>query len=264
MAWVGDSRDSEKRAVARFADIRRFPEIDSTNRYLIDEARDGAPEGVVAVADAQTAGRGRLGRTWSAPPGSSLLVSILVRPSIDLARAHLVTMAAGVAACEAVFVVADFAPSLKWPNDLVVGGRKLAGMLSEAEVGDGRLDALVVGIGINVNWDEFPDEIAATATACNVEAGRPVDRDALLHTLLHRFDAQYATLLGADGPAAVLAAYRQRCATLGREVRVEVAHGSFTGTALDVTETGHLLVRVTGDADEVREVSVGDVIHLRS
>jgi len=256
--------------VSRFADIRHFPEIDSTNRYLIDEARAGAPEGVVAVADAQTAGRGRLGRTWSAPPGSSLLVSMLVRPPIDVARAHLVTMAAGIAACEAVFVVADFAPSLKWPNDLVVGRRKLAGMLAEAEIRDGRLDALVVGIGVNVNWDAFPEDIAETATACNVEAGRAVDRDALLEALLDRFDAQYETLLGPDGPAAVLAGYRQRCATLGREVRVELASESFSGTAVDVSDDGHLRVRVAGgpsdgDADpgDVREVSVGDVIHLR-
>jgi BirA family biotin operon repressor/biotin-[acetyl-CoA-carboxylase] ligase len=246
--------------VSRFADIRHFSEIDSTNRYLIDEARAGAAEGVVAVAQVQTAGRGRLGRTWTAPPGSSLLVSILLRPALDLSQAHLVTMAAGLAACEAVFTAADFAPSLKWPNDLIVGGRKLAGMLSEAEVSDGHVDALVVGVGVNVNWRDFPEEIAATATACNIEAGRPVDQDALLMALLERFDAHYDALLAPLGVNAVLDQYRARCATLGRDVRVELAGETFTGTALDVTVEGHLTVRT--DAG-VREVSAGDVVHLR-
>lgn len=246
--------------MSRFSDIRRFDEIDSTNRYLMAQARAGAPEGVVAVADVQTAGRGRLGRQWTAPPGSSLLVSLLVRPDLEATRAHLVTLAAGVGACEAVFLTAGFAPSLKWPNDLIVGDRKLAGMLSEADLRDGRLDALVVGIGINVNWTDFPDEIVATATACNVVAGGPVDREALLHALLGRFEAWYDTLAGPDGDRAVLGAYRDRCATLGREVRVELAGGTVTGRAVNVSDDGHLLVDTGHDTTEL---AVGDVVHVR-
>ena len=244
----------------RFADIRRFDELDSTNRYVLDEARDGAPEGLVAVADHQTAGRGRLGRTWTAPPGSSLLVSVLLRPQLEVVRAHLVTMAAGVAACEAVFLTAGFAPSLKWPNDLVVGGRKLAGMLSEADVRDGTINALVVGIGINVNWGDFPPEIAETATACNLVAGGDVDRDELLARFLERLDHRYDVLMSPTGDQAILGEYRQRCATLGRDVRVETGDGVIEGRASDVTDAGHLLVDVDG---RVEEVAVGDVVHLR-
>lgn len=247
--------------MSRFTDIRHFDEIDSTNRYLLDEARAGAPEGVVAVAGHQTAGRGRMGRTWAAPPGSSLLVSVLLRPPVEAARAHLVTMAAGVAACEAVFLAAGFTPSLKWPNDLVVGGRKLAGMLSEAEIADGRVDALVVGVGVNVNWTDFPPEIVETATACNLVTGEAVDVDELLARFLDRLDHRYTTLLAPAGDQAVLGEYRQRCATLGRAVRVETGEGVVEGTALDVTDAGHLIVESPDGSRH--EFAVGDVVHLR-
>lgn len=251
----------ERIADTRFGELRHLEEVDSTNRYLLDEARQGAAEGVVAVADHQTAGRGRLGRTWEAPPRASLLVSVLLRPDLEPARSHLATMAAGVAMVEAVWLTAGFTPSLKWPNDLVVGDRKLAGMLSEAELRDGRLDALVVGIGVNVNWDEFPPELAGTAVACNQVAGHPVDRAALLGAFLERLDDRYATLLRPGGDEAVLGEYRQRCSTIGREVRVELADDeSLEGTATGVDDAGRLDVETR---DGVTPVAVGDVVHLR-
>lgn len=255
----------ERLRTTRFGDVRRFPEIDSTNRYLLDEARGGAPEGVVAVADHQTAGRGRAGRTWTAPPGSSLLVSVLVRPDLPTGRGHLVTMAAGVAACEAVFLAGGFAPSLKWPNDLVVGVRKLGGMLSEAEVRDGRIAALVVGIGVNVNWEDFPADIAETATACNLVAGERVDRAVLLAHFLQRFEERYAALSLPGGAAATLGEYRARCATIGAEVRVELPDGDvLEGRAVAVDDDGRILVESAGpDGGEIRAMSVGDVVHVR-
>ncbi|MCZ7534797.1 MAG: biotin--[acetyl-CoA-carboxylase] ligase [Acidimicrobiia bacterium] len=136
----------------RFAEVRWFAEIDSTNRYLLDEAAASAPEGLVAVADVQTAGRGRLGRRWEAPSGASLLASALLRPDLPAERLHLVTVAAGVAAARAVADLAGIRAGLKWPNDLVIGGRKLAGLLAETPGGR----ALVVGMGLNVKWAAFP------------------------------------------------------------------------------------------------------------
>ena len=248
-------------AATRFTDLRCFPEVDSTNRLLLDAARAGEPEGVVAVADFQSAGRGRLGRTWSAPPGASLLVSVLVRPDVPPDRAHLVTMAAGLAACDAVWLVAGFNPSLKWPNDLVVGDRKLGGMLTEADLADGRVKALVVGLGLNVNWHDFPPEIAEVAVACNQVTGETVDRSDLLVRLLERFEDRYAGLAGAYGPEGVVAEYRQRCSTLGRRVRIEQADGAFEGTAVDVDDDGRLVVERDEGAPAV--VAVGDVVHLR-
>jgi BirA family biotin operon repressor/biotin-[acetyl-CoA-carboxylase] ligase len=233
----------------RFDDVRWVDETDSTNSRLLDEARAGAAEGVVLVADHQTAGRGRLGRRWEAPPGSSLLVSVLLRPDVPLRRAHLVTMGAGLAAAEACEEVAGVRPDLKWPNDLLVGDAKLAGLLAESVVEGERLQALVVGMGLNLSV--APEG----ATALADHAGRPVERRPLLDAWLARLDSRLDAL---DG---VLADYRPRCATLGREVRVErPAGGDLTGTAVDVTDAGHLVVE--GGGGRV-EVAVGDVVHVR-
>jgi BirA family biotin operon repressor/biotin-[acetyl-CoA-carboxylase] ligase len=248
-------------AGTRFRDVRWFEEIDSTNRYLLDEARAGA-EGVVAVADHQTAGRGRLGRTWSAPPRASLLMSVLLEPErLGLApdERHLLTAACGLAAVAACQAVAGVRPQLKWPNDLLVEDRKLAGILAEADGG-----ALVVGIGINVNWPAvLPPDLAATAVALNQAAGRALDRAELLTALLvdlERWLLQVAS--GTAGRRELADAYRAACATVGRQVKVALADGTtLVGRAEAITDRGHLVVsRADGRAVEV---VVGDVLHLR-
>ena len=230
-------------------DIRRFDSLDSTNRYLLDEARAGAPEGTVAVAAYQTAGRGRRGRSWVAPPGASLLVSVLLRPELPAEQLPLTSIAAGLAMADAVERVAEFAPALKWPNDLLVGDKKLAGLLTEVED-----NAVVLGFGVNVEWHDFPPEVAALATACNVVAGRTVDGDAILEAFLEGLGAR------ADHWESVVPEYRDRLSTLGRRVRVETATGELTGTAVDVGASGELLVDVDGQS---RAVHAGDVVHLR-
>jgi len=230
--------------------VIHFTEIDSTNRYLVDEARAGTGGDLVAIADHQTAGRGRFDRRWEAPPGSSLLVSVLLRPVRRTMDAHRAVMAASLALVDAVDAVAGFAASLKWPNDVVVGERKLAGVLAERED-----DALVVGVGCNVAWETFPDALAETATACNLEAGRAVDRDALLDAFLDALDA----LL--DRPDEIVGRYRACLGTLHRRVRVERADGIVVGDAVDVTDDGALVVRCDDGTNEV--VTAGDVVHLR-
>jgi BirA family biotin operon repressor/biotin-[acetyl-CoA-carboxylase] ligase len=230
--------------------VRRFEELDSTNSYLIALAAKGAPAGVVAVADHQTAGRGRLGRTWEAPPGSSLLASVLLRPDLPVDRLHLVTALVALAAADAVEAEAGLRPGIKWPNDLVVGDRKLAGVLAEAA-----LPAVVVGIGLNVNWPaELPPELASIAAALNHHAGRQVDRDRLLDGLLAGIDRWYGDW------TAVASAYRRSCVTIGRPVRVELADETFTGTASDVSDDGQLLVDI---GMCLRTISAGDIVHLR-
>src|SRR5262249_23777286 len=156
---------------------------------------------------------------------------VLLRPSLARERAQLVAMASGVAMADAVERVAGFAPALKWPNDLVVGERKLAGILAEADGG-----AVVVGIGVNVNWDEFPSDLAETATSCNLEAGRDVDRRELLTAFLIELRDRYARLEHVPGE------YQRRLATLGRRVRVEGAGGDIVGRAVGVGDSGELLV----------------------
>lgn len=213
-------------STGRFADVRRFAEVDSTNRVAADLARAGAPDGVVVVADHQTAGRGRRGRSWESPPGASLLVSVVLRPAPPL-----VTLAAGVAAADACEAVTPVRVALKWPNDLLTGDAKLGGILSEA-VGD----AVVVGLGVNLAW--APD--GAT------RLGPGVDRAALLD----------AYLRGLDEPGDVLARYRPRCSTIGRRVRVELPAGTVEGMAEAVDDAGRLVV-------DGRAIPAGDVVHLR-
>ncbi len=233
--------------------IHHFTELDSTNRYLLEEARAGATDGLVAVADVQNAGRGRGDRTWEAPAGSSMLVSVLLRlAGGGRAPAGLAVMAAGLALAGAVAQVADVRTGLKWPNDLVVGDRKLAGLLAER---DG--DALVVGAGCNVNWASFPPELAGSATACNLEAGRAVDRDALLLAYLDELERALA-----GSRDQVLDEYRDRLTTLGRRVRVALPGGSsVVGQATAVTDDGALVVR--DDAGFDHTVTAADVVHLR-
>ncbi len=210
--------------LSRFADVRWFAEVDSTNRLAADLARAGAPDGVVVGADHQLAGRGRRGRGWESRPGGSLLVSVVLRPVPPL-----VTLAAGVAAaaaCEAVGVDVR----LKWPNDVMAADGKLGGILSEL-VGD----AAVVGLGLNLSW-------APPGAAC---LGPGAGRDTVL-------DAWLAAL---DAPGDVLARYRRLCSTLGRRVRVEVPGASFEGVATDVDDAGRLVV-------DGRPIAAGDVVHL--
>lgn len=228
--------------------MRRLAEVDSTNREALALARAGAREGAVVVAGFQTAGRGRHGRPWDAAPGSSLLASILLRPGPSLApaRRHLAVAVVALAASDACSSAAGFLPALKWPNDLVVGDAKLAGVLAEVEG-----DALVVGLGLNVSvagpWP--PGAVSAERVA-----GRPVDVDALLDGVLSGVSARYGRW------RAVASEYRRRCTTLGRTVRVDLAAESFTGTVADVSDDGHLLVDV---GMCLRTVTAGDVIHLR-
>src|SRR5438105_4363779 len=160
----------------RFGTIEWYREVDSTNVQLLAHARDGAPDGLVMVADAQRAGRGRLGRSWTAPPGGSLLVSVLLRPVLPVELWPLLGSAAAVAAVDAVVIACDLPARVKWPNDVLVRDRKLGGILAEA---DPSHETVVVGVGLNVAWDACPPELQETATAVSLERGRVVARDVL-------------------------------------------------------------------------------------
>ncbi len=252
--------DRARLARTRFTEVRIFPEIDSTNAELLAEGRMGGPEGVVAVADHQTAGRGRLGRTWSAAPGTALLVSVLLRPGLSPASMPLVTIAAGLAAVDAVDRAAGFRPGLKWPNDLVVDDKKLAGMLAETTTGGGETP-LVVGIGFNVAAGAYPGELADSATSCEEVAGRPVDRVELLTCFLEALESRYAGVFRAGAKEELLAAYRADSATLGRRVRVEMSGGVLEGVANHLAWNGQLVV--VDDGGGHTAVSAGDVVHLR-
>jgi BirA family biotin operon repressor/biotin-[acetyl-CoA-carboxylase] ligase len=269
----------------RFADVRWVAETGSTNADLLALAADGEPEGIVLVADFQRAGRGRFRRSWTAPPGSALLVSVLLRPPARVAGA--VSLAAGVAMAAAAGALAgaDGDVRLKWPNDLVHPGRggdpdrKLAGLLAEADwpaqanIAAGWREpepsdrvVVVVGIGVNVNWPSPRPveltELAGSAVALDEIAGHPVDREDLLIEYLSRLDESYTHLVATGDPAAVLAEWRSRSATLGRRVRVDLGSGEVEGRAVDILDDGRLVLE--DDDGRRRPLAAGDVIHLRS
>ena len=252
--------DPDRLAGTRFATVRFFDELGSTNTELVEDARVGAQEGLVIVADHQTAGRGRLGRAWSAEPGTALLVSVLLRPPLPISEVPVVLMAAGLAACDGVEAAAGFRPRLKWPNDLVAGDRKLAGLLTESTPGE--VTAVILGLGVNVSAAAYPQELAGAATSCEEEAGRPVDRAELLVAFLAALEARYSAVLVKGGRDTTMEAYRADSATLGRRVRVELPTGVLEGTADRVAWNGQLVV-VDDDAGH-HVVNAGDVIHLRT
>ena len=269
-------------AGTRFRPVRWVAGTGSTNSDAMALARDGAAEGHVVVADHQRAGRGRLGRTWTAPPGASLLVSVLLRPPAPLVGA--VGMAVGLAMAEAVEARTGVAPRLKWPNDLVVPAsaddrsgpdRKLAGILAEADwpvgspasggwraPGAGERAAVVAGVGVNVRWPgDLPEELATTATALNYLVDAPVDRAELLVAYLQRLDVRYGDLVRAGSTAGLIDDWRARSATLGRHVRVDLGTSDVEGVAVDVTADGHLVVEPPDGPR--RTFAAGDVVHLR-
>lgn len=256
----------------QFGDVRWVPETGSTNADVLELAREGAPEGLVLVADHQRAGRGRLDRDWFAPPEASLLVSVLLRPDMPARDAWVLTAVVALAiaeACDDVSGPNGPQIALKWPNDVVVVDEsgeiqgKLGGILAESVVTGSSLDAVVVGFGLNVNWPvPGPAELEGIAVALSQFVGGPTDREDLLIVILCNLERWFGALSSDAGWADVLDAVRHRSATIGHRVRVELATGSFEGTATAITDDGELLVVVPGEAAP-RVVNVGDVIHLR-
>lgn len=249
-----EERVTESVAATRFREVRRLDRTDSTNRVALDAARAGATDGLVVVADEQTAGRGRLGRRWEAPPGSSLLVSVLVRPALQPSERPLLGVAAALAAAEAVAESTGVVARLKWPNDVVVNDRKLAGLLAETAG-----DAVVVGLGCNVAWGTLPEPIAQTATSLDLEGAEVSTADVLI-AWLRALDARLDALERGDG-AALIADASDRMATLGRRVRVDRLDDAIVGRAEGLSASGRLVVRA--DDGIVHEVDAGDVVHLR-
>jgi len=219
-------------------------ETGSTNADAAAMAEAGAPEGCVVLADLQTAGRGRLGRSWSSPAGTGIYASVLFRPEPKVAR--LLTIAAGVALAEAIETVAGIAPVLKWPNDVYLGGgprsgRKVAGILAEAGVSSGET-WVVMGFGINVLPASFPHELALRATSLESELGRPVDRGELFAACLVQLAARYTDLTAGRCQDVVGAWRRRASSTFGRAVEWVDEGATRAGVVRDIDEEGGLLV----------------------
>ena len=231
-----------------------YDEIGSTNDVAIAAAEAGAPEGLVVVANTQSTGRGRVGRSWSSPPGAGLYVSVVLRPAGPALQ--LLMIAAGVAIAEGIHAATGLDACVKWPNDVHVGSRKLAGILAEAGSSAGAVDHVVLGFGINILRAAYPPDVAARATSIESELGRAVDRGLVLAECLAALSNRYG-MLQRDGANVVIAAWRRRAAMqMRREVEWDVDGGSRRGRAEDIDATGALLVRV---GDQIVRVISGEV-----
>jgi BirA family biotin operon repressor/biotin-[acetyl-CoA-carboxylase] ligase len=237
--------------------IEHFDEIDSTNTWLAAKAVEGAPEGLVAIADFQSAGRGRLDRHWESPPGASLLCSILLRPDVGPDQLQLVVACVALSARAALVRLSGVRPSLKWPNDLIVGDAKISGLLAEIVSVDDRL-AVVVGIGVNLTHDGPANVLSTNLRA---ESGVTISAPALLDILLEELEIRRALLDSVEGQTSLREEYRRALVTLGQLVRVERSQDVIVGRATALDEYGQLIVEVDGEAITV---SAGDVIHLRT
>jgi BirA family transcriptional regulator, biotin operon repressor / biotin---[acetyl-CoA-carboxylase] ligase len=248
-------------AVARlgppWCKVRLVASTGSTNADLAALARTGAPSGTVLVAEHQSAGRGRLDRSWTAPPGTSLAISVLLRPPerVPLSRWLWLPLLAGLAVGDAMAEVAGVKAELKWPNDVLIDQRKVCGILAERVVDAGQA-AVVMGMGINTRLqaDQLP---VPTATSLLL-AGATVADDEVIAGVLRSLGRWYGRWLGGDDLAEVLSG---RCATVGRPVRVELGGGrSVVGEAIGIDGDGRLLVQTDG---QVQAFAAGDVVHLR-
>ena len=227
----------------------------STNDVAAHLAELGAHEGTIVAADAQTAGRGRLGRTWFSPPGAGLYVSIVLRPSGDLARAGnpsaLLTLASGVAIAEGVGASTGLPVEIKWPNDVMIGKRKLAGILAEATAQAGSLQQVILGFGVNLHPAAYAPELADRVTSIEAETSRPADRARIFVEILAAFAARYADLRGGRFDA-ILSAWRSLAPSLpSARVEWDTAGGVMRGRAEDIDRQGALLVRVGGRIERV-------------
>ena len=237
------------------AEYRHLPVTHSTQDDVSEAGRAGAAEGLTITADEQTRGRGRFRRTWIAPPGSSLLVSILLRPSAELLPS--LSMICALAVPRAIRrVCPELNPEIKWPNDILIGGRKVCGILVEVVRGETEEDQFAVaGIGVNVNWDTASiPEIAEASTSLSRETGSEVPRLDLLCALLEEMDALYVAAREGDD---VFVQWRSALVNLGNRVKVSGSDSTFEGLALDVEPSGALVVQT--DDGQRKVVHAGDV-----
>ncbi|MBN2084913.1 MAG: biotin--[acetyl-CoA-carboxylase] ligase [Anaerolineales bacterium] len=237
-----------------------LPECSSTNDEARALAEAGEPEGALVAADFQRAGRGRMRRAWQAPRGSSLLFSLLLRPELDLSRALNPIMAVSLGVAEGIRRVCDLPARLKWPNDILIRGKKAGGILCELGLECKSLKYVIVGVGVNVNFDPRAVEgIPPDATSIQSELGRRQPRAELLRAILGEIEPRYRSLLRGES---LRDEWARALATLGRRVRVMLADGDFSGMAETVDESGALILKM--DDGSLRTILAGDVVHVEN
>ena len=240
--------------------IYYLDETASTNIDAKRYAQDGAEHGTVIVADMQTNGRGRRGRMWQSPSGSSIYMTILLKPDFFPDKASMLTLVMALSVAEAITEVTALYAGIKWPNDIVVNKKKVCGILTEMSAEQDYIQYVVIGVGINVNnagSEEFPEEIRQTATSLRIESGTPLSRAALIERVLFHLEKNYDTFVRKLDLGELMENYGKHLLNMNAEVRVLDPKGEFTGIARGINETGELLVEK--DDGEIVQVYAGEV-----
>lgn len=237
--------------------ILYFDETDSTNTEARKAAEDGAPHGTLAVADYQSMGKGRRGRSWEAPHGVGIWMSLVLRPGLHPTCASMLTLVAALAVADGIRQVSGLEARIKWPNDIVAGGKKVCGILTEMSTELECIHYVVTGIGINVANREFPEEIRDVATSVWLETGKEIKRSQLIAAIMKSYETYYARFMETRDMSRLLEEYNGLLANCGQKVQVLSPDHSYTGTAIGIDETGELLVR--GEDGETRRVLSGEV-----
>ena len=242
--------------------IHHFGTLDSTNAQAYQLALDGAEEGEVVISESQEKGKGRLGRQWFSPPFLNLYLSVILRPKIPPHQASLITLMAAVATADAIRQFSGLLPLIKWPNDILLRDRKVAGLLNEIHSEIDRIHFVILGIGVNLNTDEsmFSKEIRAAATSLMIEMGQTISRKVFLQVLLQELERWYSIFIN-EGSAVILKAWRSRAHIKGRRVNVTSFGETLAGVAIDVDSDGALILET--EEGKRRRVVAGDVKYGR-
>ena len=232
-------------------------ETDSTNVQAAKAAAEGAPHGTLVTAEKQTAGRGRRGRTWESPAGKNLYFTLLLRPQFGPEKASMLTLVMACSVGRTIRQMTGLSCGIKWPNDIVVNGKKVCGILTEMSVGTDKIDHVLIGVGINVGLQEFTPELRDRATSLENETGCEVEREALLVAIMQAFEEDYELFAKWGGLRPLLDEYQSMLLNRDARVRVLDPLGEYEGTALGITETGEL--KVLTDDGRITEVYAGEV-----
>lgn len=235
-----------------------YREIDSTNNRALELAADGYPEGTVVVAETQTAGRGRRGRTWYSPPRHGLYLSVILRPQLPVREIPRVSLVIGVAVAETLEAAFQLPARIKWPNDILINNRKIAGVLSEVVTGSQGIDCIVTGIGLNINnpLQDFPGDLRTAPTSVLAEKETPVSRVRVLQELLMHLETRYYQLLEGNFNG-ILDKGKSLSTIIGKEVEYDSQNGPAIGQAVDIDDNGFLLVK--DKSGKIHTVTSGEV-----
>lgn len=234
-----------------------YDEIDSTNNRAKEAGDNGAAHGTLFVSDMQVAGKGRRGRVWKSPSGSSIYMTILLYPKVAPIKAPQLTLVMAIAVAEGIQKVTGLETKIKWPNDIVVNGKKICGILTEMSTEIDYINHVVIGVGINVNQDTFPEDIRSTATSLKIELGSNVKRSELIAAVMESFETCYETFMKTEDLSGLQELYNSMLVNKDREVKVLEPGNEYKAHALGINQTGELIVR-TPEGEE-KEIYAGEV-----